>query len=406
MAQTATPVSAGQILDRAYEAQSTQQNEGEGIQHTRIEIYTNLCARPEGGRAPIAIESYSDPQSGYFRTITTEAETGTALDISAFDGAYVYEGHRVGEVKRNEPEQGTGRQQKICDFSWGDTNDLLTVYRGAQNSVASVNLPVREELQTHEEIFQKMRSDPNAELLGEETWIDSRTVYVLRSWQPVKAIVEGRVEGSMEVPMGWVVSYFDTETYKIVESRAMLERDGQEILVYSYRMLVDELLPVGSNVPWDLSDLQGITILDDPDGQHVGLLPEVISAQQLASQTDSAYLLQDIPEGFTLEISAQSKKLADQPFIYTASYRNEAGDYFVIQSIGPNKVEFAGEGTDETYTTISGLKLTFMEETKGSSDKQFTSTVLETPEGGAFLINSTLPREQMKALAEELVLVQ
>ena len=404
VAQTAIPVSAQQILDRAYEAQSTQ-NEEEGIQHTLIEIYTNLCARPEGGRAPIAIESYSDPRAVYFRTVITEAETGNALDVSAFDGAYVYEGHRLVEVKRNEPEQGTEPRQKICDFSWGDTNDAtrLTVYRGAQNSVASVNLPIREEVQTYEEIFQKMRSDPNAELLGEETWVNGRPVYVLRSWQPVKAITDG----STELPMGWVVSYFDKETYKIMESRATLERDGQEILVYSYRVLVDEILPLGSNAPWDLSDLPGITIVDDPDGQHISSLPEVLSEEQLASQTESAYLLQAIPEGFTLEISASPKQPADQPFLYIASYRNEAGDYFVIESIGSEKVKLAAEGEGETYTTASGLKLTFMEEdVKGSSDKQFTSAIVETLEGAALIINSTLPRDQVKALAETLVLVR
>jgi hypothetical protein len=403
VAQTATPVSARQILDRAYEAQSAQ-NEGQGIQHTRIEIYQNLCARPEGQRTTIAMESYFDPQSGYFRTITTEAETGNVLEVLAFNGAQVHEGHRSVEVKGDQPEQGTatGRKYIVCDEPWGGTNEILTVYRSSQSSVASVNLLTSESVQTHEDLFQQMRKDPNAELLGEELWIDGRTVYVLRSRQPVKAIVEG----STELPMGWVVSYFDTESYKIVESRATIDRNGQELLVYSYRMLTDEILPAGSTVLWDLSDLQGITIVDDPDGQYVSLLPEVISEQQLASQSESAYLLKSLSDGFKLEISASPKQPADQPFIYVASYRNEAGDYFVIQSIGSKEVKLIEEGSSEPYTTASGLRLTFMNDVNDSSEKQFTSAVVETPEGVAFILSSTMSREQVKALAEKLVLVK
>jgi hypothetical protein len=292
--------------------------------------------------------------------------------------------------------------REVCDFPWRDTNFSLTVYRGSQSSVVSVNLPVSEEVQTHEEIFQKMRTDPNAELVGEETWIDGRAVYVLRSHQPVKAILEG----STELPMGWVLSYFDKETYKIVESRATMEKDGQEILVYSYQVIVDEILPAGSNVTWDLSDLQRIPIVDNPEGQHVSFLPEVLSEQQLASRTESAYLLQNIPEGFTLEISASPKQSTDQPFAYVATYRNEAGDYLVLQAIGIKEVKLMEEGTVESYTTARGLKLTFMDNTKSSSDKQFSSAVVETSEGAAFIINSTLPRKMIKELGEELVPVR
>ncbi len=312
------------------------------------------------------------------------------------------------EVRGEEPEQGTGPEANhvVCDGPWGNTNDLLTVYRVPQTSIANVNLPIKEEVQTHEEIFQKMRTDPNTELVGEETWIDGRTVYVLRARQPVKAVVEG----STDLPIGWVVSYFDKETYKTVESRATIERDGQEILVYSYRVLVDEVLPAGSNVPWDLSDLQGITIVDDLDGQHVSFQLKVLSEEELLSKTDSAYLLQDIPEGFNLEITSLPEQPATQPFTYVATYHNEAGDFFVIESIRSEKVKLATEDSSESYTTAGGLKLTFLgkdeDNRKGSSDKQFISAIVETPEGAAFIINSTLPRDQVKTLAEQLVPVR
>jgi len=204
--------------------------------------------------------------------------------------------------------------------------------------------------------------------------------------------------------MGWVISYFDKETYKIVERRATIERDGKDLLVYSYRVLADEILPTGSYSGWDLSDLQGITIVDDPDGQHVKPLPEVISEQELASHTNSAYLLSGIPDGVTLEISAAARQPKDQPFHYTASYRNERGDFLMLESVGIEKINAAPESSDESYATANGLTLFFMESNKGG--KPFTSAIVKTPQGTAFVINSILPREQVKALAEKLVLVK
>jgi hypothetical protein len=408
LAQTVTPVSARQILDRAYQAQSMQ-NQGEGIHHTRVETYHNICALPEDQGESTVIESYLDLQAGYFRTVITEAQTGNALDVFAFDGSHIYSGHRLVPGEAKDPQQGSEPRPKrfVCEQPFGTGTDAsLTVYRGAQNNVAAVNVPANEEAQTHEEIFRQMQDDPNAELLGEETWIDGRKVYVLRSWQPVKALVDGNMDGSKELPLGWVTSYFDVETYRLVESRAAIERDGEEILVYSYRALVDEILPSRSDVPWDLSDLGGITIVDDPEGQYVDLLPEVISEEELASHAPSAYLLETIPAGYTLEISASPKQPADQPYFFVASYRNQSDDYFVIQALGSKEVEFITEGATETYTTASGLVLTFMDDFKEPSGKQFTSAVLETPDGAAFLLNSTLPRETVKALAENLVLVK
>jgi hypothetical protein len=141
-----------------------------------------------------------------------------------------------------------------------------------------------------------------------------------------------------------------------------------------------------------LSDLQGITIVDDPDGQHVKLLPEVISKQELASHTESAYLLSSIPDGVTLEISAAPRQPEDQPFRYTASYRSERGDFLVIESVGMEKIQTAAEGSDESYTTASGLTLRFLKIDKAG--KPYTSAIVETPQGTAFIINSILPREQ------------
>ena len=192
VARNVTPVSAREILDRAYSVQSTQ-SEGKGILHTRIETYQNLCARSESEGAGITtvMDSYLEPQAGYFRNVISEAKTGNVLEVFAFDGSHIYSGHRSVEVKEGQPEQGSksGQRQVVCEAPYGPTNDPLTVYRGAQSNIAEVNLPKSEGMQTNEEMFQKMRNDPNAELLGKQTWIDGRAVYVLRSWQPVKAFI-------------------------------------------------------------------------------------------------------------------------------------------------------------------------------------------------------------------------
>lgn len=401
VARNVTPVSAREILDRAYNAQSTQ---SQGILHIRIETYQNLCARPDGqgGAITTVMDSYIEPQTGYFRTVSTEAETGAILEVFAFDGAHIYNGHRSVDVKSDRPEQGPASDEKqvVCDQPFGPTNNILTVYRGSQNSIATADLPRGMGVETNDELFQKMHKDPSAKLLGEETWLDGRKVYVVRSWQPVKAVIEG----STELPMGWVVSYFDKETYKIVESRATIERAGKDLLVYSYRVLADETLPSGSYRGWDLSDLQGIAIVDDPDGQYIKLLPEVISQQELASHTRSAYLLSSIPDGVTLEISAAPRRPKGQPFSYTASYRSQRGDFLVIESVGMEKTKAVTASSDESYTTASGLTLLFLESNKAG--KPFTSAIVETPQGTAFVLNSILPRDQVKALAEKLVLIK
>jgi hypothetical protein len=116
VAQTVTPVSARQILDRAYKAQSTQ-NQGDGLHHTRVETYTNICAHPEDQGVSTVIESYLDLQAGYFRTVVTEAQTGHALDVFAFDGWHVYSGHRLVPGEAKEPQQGSNHDQSASSAS-------------------------------------------------------------------------------------------------------------------------------------------------------------------------------------------------------------------------------------------------------------------------------------------------
>jgi len=379
VAQTAIPVSARQILDRAYEVQ-TQQAVQQGIQHIRSEIYSNIEALPEKQGMDTTVESYLDLQSGISRLVTIDNKTGKVLEAYAYDGTNAYSSE-----SRKDGQPGDGP---------------LTIYRSPQHQPSTITEKLRNSNDSLDAktMFDKMRNDPNVQFAGKETWDDGRTVYVLRSEQPIKVIVADE----MQHPTGLVTVYFDVDTYELVGNRVTMEKDGKEMLVMSQRILVDETLPEGSSVAWDLSDLQGVNIVEDTSGEHG--LPEVISVEELASRTQSAYLLQTIPDGYSLEVSALPKQSDKEPVFYRATY-NKGNDYFMIRTWGNKKLEDAS-WADEHYTTASGLVLHFIVE-RGitPSGGQFTSALMETPEGMTFAINSTLPREQVKTLAEELVLI-
>ena len=302
VAQTVTPVSAArQILDRAYEVQS-QQAATNGIQHMSIEIYTNIEALPEDQGMNTTVESYLDLQSDNFRLVTTDNETGKVLEVYAYDGSNAY----------NSASTKDGTQP----------GGPLTIYRSPQNQPGMVSQKfgngndrkLNAALDADaKNMFDKMRQDPQVELVGEETWEDGRTVYVLRSQQPIKVLVENQVTN----PNGLVTMYFEVDTYQLLGSRVTMEKNGQELLIMSQRILVDETLPAESSVVWDLSDLQGVTVVDDTTGEHN--IPELIAVEDLASKTRDAYLLETVPDGFSLEVSALSKQPANEQFFYRAT---------------------------------------------------------------------------------------
>jgi hypothetical protein len=390
VARNATPVSARQILDRAYRAQ-TQVASTQGIEHIRSEIYSNIGAKEQG--LDTIVESYSDPVSGNFRVVTTDKNTGKVLQVYAFDGSNVY----------NSDSMKDGQQSE----------DPLTVYHSLQDptslmkrkfiSVTNQKLnPAQDEESTF--MFDKMRQDPQVELVGQETWNDGRTVYVLRSQQEIKLLVENQITN----PIGLVTFYFDVDTYQLLGNRVTMEKDGGEVLISSQQILLDEILPADSNIAWDLSDLQGINIVDDPNGEHsvpVKIPSDVIPAEALASKTDSAYLLKTIPDGFSLAISVLPKQPANEPFFYEANYADQTGDHFIIRTFGKPLEDTSW--ADETYTTASGLVLHFVVQPGiPENGGEFTSALIEAPNGKTYAIDSTLTRERIKELAEELVLVK
>jgi hypothetical protein len=383
-------VSARQILDRASRAQ-TQAAPTQGIEHIRSEICSNIEAKEQG--TTTIVESYSDPVSGNFRVVATDKESGKVLQVYAFDGSNAYNSD---SMKDGQPSEGP-----------------LTIYHSLQDrtslmkrkfvSVTNRKLnPAQDEESKF--MFDKMRQDPQVELAGQETWANGHTVYVLRSQQEIKLLVENQ----MTHPMGLVTFYFDVDTYQLLGNRVTMEKDGQEVLISCQQTLLDEILPAESNIAWDLSDLQGINIVDDPNGEHslpAKIPSSVIPVETLAAKTDSAYLLKTIPDGFSLEVSVLPEQPENELFFYEAGYTNQAGDSFIIRALGKPLEDTSLE--DEAYTTANGLVLHFIAQ-PGDTAKggEFTSVLIEAPNGKTYAIDSTLPRDSIKTLAEDLVLVK
>jgi hypothetical protein len=385
VAKNVTSVSARSVLDKASAAQS-QTRPSEGIEHMRIEVYSNYQALPEDQGLDTTVESYHDIQSGKSRTVTTDTKTGKVLDASSYGGPYTYS----------------------RDYSQENTNGSsgpLVLYRTPQGKLADSKVSGGYEVSARK-YFEQMRNDPKVQLVGQETWPDGRVVYVLKSHQQVKVAVNN----GAEVPQGLVIVSFDARTYEQVGYQMLLEKDGKQLLISSLKVLVNEVLPAGSPVSWDLSDLKDITIIDDPNREHGDLLPEVITPQQLAAHTKTAYLLKAVPDGYALEISEpQSKRGSTEPYTYIASYSTPNSVDFVIQSMAATESaqpsSQAGD-VEETYTTASGLVMYFMKESPDPSGRQYTSALVDAPDKVTFIINSTLPREMVKAWAEQLTLVK
>jgi hypothetical protein len=155
-------------------------------------------------------------------------------------------------------------------------------------------------------------------------------------------------------------------------------------------------------VTWDLSDLQGIRMVDDASGDRGSLLPEVISPEDLAAQAPHSYVLKNVPQGFVARITASPQQEQGEPFAYVASYRDANSDYFVVQS-APQAPGVTIEKTAESYTTAAGLVLEFYAPLRSPDGKQIVSATFKSPEGGGYLLTSNLPLAQVKELAEDLV---
>ncbi len=378
MVKNVTPVSAQQILERAYEAQSAG-HQSQGISHLRIEMsYANQTADGRKKITRTLLESYYDFSTGNHRTVMTNMDNGKVTDAFGYDGVYLYTG---------QPSE--------------DASAPLTIYRVPQdrNKLPRQEQPEDPSASTRQ-MFDDALNNPDLKFIGKENWSNNRSAFILNFTQPVKIVIDNNVE----VVAGTVTMVFDSETYKLLETKGEYQKDGKEVLVSNQKFLADEMLPAGAPVAWDMSDLTGVVIVDDPNGEKGDMLPELITPQELATHTHG-FLLDAIPEGFTLELTAPPRQENESVYIYIASYRSEADDYFVIQTTG-NRAEvlFMESEYTETYTTASGLEIKYRMDEDLPGDKQITSALVTTPDGIVYGINSTLPLEQFKALLEHLVI--
>ncbi len=376
--QNVPAVSAQQILDRAAAAQSAVKA-APGINHIRTESYYNFDALQENSKGiKTIIDSYRDLRTGNFRNVTTNADTGKVLDAFAYDGVNTY--------------STKGPLDSASD-------EHLIIYRSPQSHerVADLN-PGGEATVDFEQLFNDLRADPHVKLEGKGTWSDGRAVYILSTQQPGKYL---RDLNSLQTKR----MFFDAATYQLLEEQATFQKDGKEIVVVDVRYLINETLPATTPVAWDVSDLQGVTFTDDIERTQGDLLPEKITAQELAAHTHTGYILKTIPEGFNLEITAPPRQDHETSYVYIASYRTEANDYFVIQA--GDAPEVLPSDAAEVYTTAAGLLVTFMREPEQSPDgKHYQMAAVKAPDGTVFSITSTLSRERVKALAEDLVVAK
>jgi len=375
----ATPVSAQQILAHATAAQSAQAA-AQGIQHARLEIFENPQAI-QGGGTQTVVEEYYDPSQGFSRWISVDS-AGKLLEVSANDAAYTYSSY--------SPTPATATQAA----------GPLTVWRSPMDPRKVKALRDQGPDTQANSLFEQFRSNPRVRLEGVQTWADGSRVYVLidDNYQTQKQL-DGQVEKTFT---GTVRMVFNTQTYQLVESQISVRQDGKDIVINSVNYQVDEVLPAGSTVAWDLSDVKGITIVDQPAVKQESGDPgfKTLTIQELTARTQTAYLFKIIPEGFTLQIVSANDQPKDQPFSYETNYTGPNNETFDLMAIGLTDMGFIKSNFfDGSYKAASGLVLYY----STSSHKDSTSAILTTPAGNSFLLGSSLPRERVQTLVDDLI---
>jgi RNA polymerase sigma-70 factor (ECF subfamily) len=234
-----TQVSASTILDRAYQAQ-TRALPTQGILHIRYEYFDGNQGLPQDQMAGTVVDTYYDLGSCNSRSVTTNSKTGVVLDVHTFDGTSVIGGFNY-DINASGP---------------------LTVYRSPKDPA---NVDCYKPVEGNDQaVFDQVRSDPTVALVGQETWADGQTVYVLRSQTPAK-MVEGK---QTVLTPAQTTMYFDTQTFTNLGGKQTITDAGKQVLFWEKLTSVYQILPVGSPIYWDVSDLKGITIIEDPDGIH------------------------------------------------------------------------------------------------------------------------------------------
>lgn len=394
MTQNATPVSAQEILNRSAQTQQTAQTQ-QGIRHTQTKIYLNPYAFPPSKQVPgeprtTLIDSYNDPQTGLYRSVSRNADTNQITDVNGFDGLNLYtparqDGVDVVTTLYRTP-QADGVPEMIKNQQMVGSGD------GVKEGTALD--------MSDQQLFEKMRVTPSTTAVTREQWENGRKVYVLHMTVTVED--ESKLSGAkIQLAMPSAL-YFDAETYAVLGQAKYIDRDGKSELFYSSRIMLDETLPADTTIVWDMSDLTDITLVDDPNGQFGDQLPGPITTQELAGRNANAYLLSAVPDGFTLYLTAPPNPRPQEPNVYIADYRGADDNYFLIQGGMSGPTDFST--LPDSYTTRSGIKLYF--ESKRPPEKSLIAATALAPDGTTFLVTANLSREQFDQFAEQLVRIK
>jgi hypothetical protein len=125
-----------------------------------------------------------------------------------------------------------------------------------------------------------------------------------------------------------------------------------------------------------------------------------LTEAELATHPDT-YVLGSIPEGYAQIIVTATNQSANEPFTYEVNYSNETGETFGLQAVGLMDPGFVEESFyDGSYQTTAGWVLHYS--SSHPSDSGSTSAMLTAPDGISFLLWSSLPREQVQELVENI----
>jgi hypothetical protein len=383
MNETVTPVSAKQILDRAYEVQM-KVNKAAGISHMKVERYFNPD-KAEGKDAGFSLltDIYTDYKTGNYRKVEYSLPDMDVRSVAGYDGEYTYS-----SVPLENPQKA----------------EILTVYRSPQSRDKVAGLDNLGPTFSAEEEFDSIRNNPKINLESEKVQNDGRKVYVLVANHPADSIRVNEKVTEGEARLERMI--FDAKTYELLESVTFVKKNGKETILNSVRFLVRENLSSDAKINWDLSDLKGIKLVDDLDRKKGDLLPEKITEKELAEKTSTGYLFKEIPEGFDLTITAPPRQTGATSYMYIADYHNKDGDYVVIQNTG-DELEPMSENPDETYKAKNGMTAYFVKEPENLPDDEvFQMAIVHVSDRISFLVNSTLPRDRVKELIDDLVVVK
>jgi hypothetical protein len=372
VAQNVSPVSAQQIVERADAARTTNATSA-GIRHTVIDVF-DTTAEFSGDLAGIhrVEEQYLDTASGFYRSVEKDT-SGALLRGGSVDGKFDY--------SFDHPSADSVTIQRT---------PLSADQRSKENAV-SVDAGA-------DDLFKQFKNNPNVKLVGTIAWTDGSKAYVLelKSYQTDPA--------GQKTYTGSTRMTFNTKTYALLESVSTRVKGGKDEVIADAKFLTDEVLPAGTAVAWDLSDLSGATYVDQTAPEQEDVSFGTLTVDELAAKAQ-AYILNPVPAGYTQEIDAVTNQPADQEFQYEVNYKQGNQTVFGLQAVGQLGADFIQQSfSDGSYKAANGLQIYYS--TSHASNESGVSAVLVTPDAGDYLLSSTLTRENVQNLVETLVKIK